>query len=105
VDPKLRYPLYVIANRDGVLVVNHDGDDCILLFHSQPLAQRHIDETKTIGATASLVPLAIPHAAALREGLESLPSDITCAIWDATLMPHRFVRMGIDELLEALEAS
>jgi hypothetical protein len=96
----LRYPLYLIANDKGVLVAKTDGKDCVLLFHRKELAERHIAEAKVIGP---LYPLAIPSAETFRQGLESLPTDITCAIWDATIVPRAFVYMGMDELFLALD--
>jgi hypothetical protein len=98
----LRYPLYLIANNKGVLVSNSSGKDCVLLFHRKEFAERHIAETKAIGATVPLYPLAVPDADAFREGLESLPADITCAIWDATVAPGTFVYMEMDDLFRSL---
>ena len=83
-SPALHYPLYLIANDKGVLVANTSGKDCVLLFHRKEVAERHIAEAQVIG---NLYPLAIPNAAAFRQGLESLPADITCALWDATVVP------------------
>ena len=99
-SPALRYPLYLIANDEGVLVSNSSGKDCVLLFHRKEFAERHIAEAKVIGP---LYPLAIPNADAFREGLESLPAEITCAIWDATVVPRAFVHMDMVELFLALE--
>jgi hypothetical protein len=98
---QLRFPVYVLANGDGVLVVHNDGDDCVLLFHDKVHAMRHIEETKSLGSPLVVYPLAVPDAEALRHGLESLPADITCAIWDATLDAGAFVSVGIHELLGA----
>ena len=84
--PALRYPLYLIANDQGVLVTSAGGQDCVLLFHRLELAQRHIAEAKLSGP---LHPLVIPDADAFREGLESLPPSIRGAIWDATIVPRR----------------
>jgi hypothetical protein len=95
----LRFPVYVLANSEGVLVVNNDGDDCVLLFHDETQAVRHIEETRSLGAKMVVYPLPIPDAESLRQGLESLPSEITCAIWDATLESGEFVSVGIHELL------
>ncbi len=96
----LRYPLYLLANDRGVLVANASGNDCVLLFHSKELAERHLVGAKVI---RGLYPLAIPDAEAFREGLESLPLEITCAIWDVTTAPGAFVYMGMSELLLALD--
>jgi hypothetical protein len=96
----LCYPLFLIANDKGVLVANSGGKDCVLLFHRKEFAERHIAETKVNGR---LSPLAIPSAEAFREGLNSLPPDITCAIWDATIAPGTFVYMEMNELLFALD--
>jgi hypothetical protein len=96
----LRYPLYLIANDNGVLVASTGGKDCVLLFHQLELAQRHIAEAKMTGP---LYPLAIPDADAFREGLESLPPSIRCAIWDATVVPRSFFYMDLVDLFMALE--
>jgi hypothetical protein len=40
----LRFPVFVIAGRDGVVVVNTCGKDCILLFHWRELAKKQIDK-------------------------------------------------------------
>ena len=97
---ELHYPLYLIANDHGVLVSNSSGKDCVLLFHRKELAERHIVEAKLLGR---LYPLAIPDADSFREGLESLPREITCAIWDATVVPHGFIYMEMVDLFLALE--
>ena len=96
---QLHFPVFVLASSEGVLIVNHEGHDCILLFHDWAHALRHIAETKSLGSKLTINPLAIPDADAFRQGLESLPSDITCAIWDATLEPGGFVSVGIHEVL------
>jgi hypothetical protein len=104
VSLSLRYPIYVIANHEGVLVVNKDGQDCVLLFHAIELAQRHIDQNRAMATKTTLYPLAVPNAEALREGLQSLPAEITCAVWDATGIQGNFVQMGVDELLRAVSS-
>jgi len=96
----LRYPLYLIASDKGVLVASSSGNDCVLLFHRREFAERHIAEGKMI---EGLWPLAIPNAEAFREGLESMPADITCAIWDVTVAPGTFVYMGMKELFRAID--
>jgi hypothetical protein len=102
-NPTLRYPLYLIANDKGVLVANTNGKDCVLLFHRKELAERHIAEADSLAATTGLYPLAIPNAETFRDGLASLPADITCAIWDATVVPRAFVYMDLDKLFVALD--
>jgi hypothetical protein len=101
--PNLRYPLYLIANDKGVLVVNKNGKDCVLLFHRKELAERHIAEANAIGTSLLLYPLAVPDADAFRQGLKSLPADITCAIWDATIVSHDFAHVGMNELYRAID--
>jgi hypothetical protein len=97
---ELRYPLYLIANDHGVLVSTSGGKDCVLLFHRKELAERHILEAELLGR---LYPLAIRSKDAFREGLESLPREITCAVWDATVVPHGFIYMDMADLFLALE--
>lgn len=101
--PAMRYPLYLIANDKGVLVANTHGKDCVLLFHSKQLAERHIAENTETQTTMLLYPLAVPDADAFRQGLESLPDSIHCAIWDATVAPGTFVYMEMHDLLHAIE--
>jgi hypothetical protein len=66
------------------------------------LAQRHIDQNLALADVPS-VPLAVPDSASLREGLKSLPPEVTCAVWDATVAPPRFHHTSIDDLLEAID--
>jgi hypothetical protein len=61
-------------------------------LHRLELAERHIAESKAIDP---LYPLEIPNADAFRRGLESLPAYITCAIWDATVVPRAFVYVDL----------
>jgi hypothetical protein len=98
---RLNYPVYVIANDEGVLVVNNDGKDCILLFRDRTHAERHIRQAQEIGSKLQVYPLAIPDARALRDGIVSLPPDITCAIWDANLAAGAFVQVAIQEVFQA----
>lgn len=100
VDSALRYPLYVIANDLGVLVSNVSGKDCVLLFHRKEFAERHIAQAMLAGP---LYPLAISDADAFRQGLESLPPEINCAIWDATVVPREFIYIEVVDLFRALE--
>ena len=102
-DLMLRYPVFVIANQQGVLVAHESGNDCILLFHSKDVAELHIQQVAASGAEVPLYPLEIADADALRAGLASLPPDITCAIWDATATARKFVHTAIDELFDALD--
>jgi hypothetical protein len=99
----LHYPLYLIANDKGVLVANSAGRDCVMLFHHKETAERHIAEATVIERLHPLYPLAIPNADAFRQGLKSLPADISCAIWDATVVPSAFVYTDLDELFLALD--
>lgn len=101
----LSYPVYVIASRDGVVVVKTDGKDCILLFHSRELAEQQIDKIQASHPSlGSLHALPVPDGQALRDGLKNLPPDITCAVWDATGTPARFNHICFDDLLVALSS-
>jgi hypothetical protein len=86
------------------LVAHTVGKDCVMLFHSKELAERHIVEAYIIGRLHPLYPLAIPSADAFRQGLESLPTHVTCATWDATVAPQVFLYMEMGELFTALDA-
>ncbi len=97
----LRYPIYVIANQEGVLVVKVDDEECVLLFHDRELAQRHIYANPGIATGATLRPLAVPDAESFEEGLRGLPANVTCAVWDAGAQ-RGFIHIGVDELLLAL---
>ncbi len=94
------YPVYVVASRDGVVVVNTDGADCILLFHSQQLAEKQIEKIRSSPPQLGLLhALSVPSAQALREGLKGLPNGITCVVWDPTGTPAGFKHVCLDELL------
>src|SRR4249920_2119454 len=86
-----QFPVYVIASQDGIVVVKTDGKECILLFHASDLAHQQIKRIQVshpdLGALRALL---VPDADALRIGLESLPPDITCAVWDPTGTPGGF---------------
>ena len=100
----LHFPVYVVASRDGVVVVDTKGKDCILLFHSRELAVQQIYKIQS--AHSKLGPLhalLVPDAQALREGLKDLPPDITCAVWDATGSSAGFVHVCFADLLLALK--
>jgi hypothetical protein len=98
--PKLKYPVYLIASRNGVVVVTIDGNDCILLFHARDLAEKQIEKIQsTHPALGPLHALAVPNADSFREGLKGLPDNITCAVWDQTGAPAAFNHVGVDELL------
>jgi hypothetical protein len=100
--PALLYPLYLIANDTGVLVAKTRGKFCIMLFHRKQFADRHIAEAAGLRSSTPFYPLAIQNADAFREGLESLPADINCAVWDATFAPSTFVYMEMNDLLQAI---
>jgi hypothetical protein len=100
---QIHYPVYVLANHDGVLVVNNDGEDCLLLFRDLMHAERHIQETKSIGSKLEVYPLPVPDAESFRHGIESLPADVRCAIWDAALHDGEFVHVDIDEVLRGVQ--
>jgi hypothetical protein len=96
----LRYPIYIIANRDGVVAMNISSKDCILLFPARSLAEEQIKKIRL--SRPQLGPLhALPvfSVEALREGLESLPKDVSCAIWDPTGRPSGFVHVAVGEVL------
>ena len=101
----LRFPVYILASQDGVVVVSSEGKDCIMLFHERGLAERQSQQIQSAHQhLGRLRPLAVPNAAALREGLQSLPPDVTCAVWDQTAAVGRFNHIGIDEILRAAES-
>ena len=102
----LHYPVYVIASRDGIVVVKTDGNDCILLFHAKDLADQHVEKIKSSQPLLGpLHSLAVPNAEALADGLESLPTDVTCAVWDPTGTPAGFSHVAVDELLRVARLS
>jgi hypothetical protein len=102
---KLHFPVYIIANRDGVAVVVTDGKDCIMLFHEREIAERQAELIEsTHPELGSLHPLAVPNAGELREGLRSLPAEVTCAVWDPLGSPAKFNHMGVDDVLLAAES-
>jgi hypothetical protein len=99
----LRYPVYVIASRDGVVVVKTDGKDCIMLFHAKDPAEQQIEKIQSAHPLlGSLHALPVPNSEALREGLKELPLDVTCAVWDPTGTPAEFNHVCLDDLLLAL---
>ena len=102
----LPYPVYVIASRDGVKVAMTEGKECILLFHTKDLADQHVEKIKSsqplLGALHSL---AVPNAEALADGLESLPANVTCVVWDPTGTPAGFSHVAVDELLRMARLS
>jgi hypothetical protein len=101
----LRFPVYILASQDGVVVVSNEGKDCIMLFHEHSLAELQGRQIQSVHQhLGKLRPLAVPSAAALREGLHSLPPDVTCAVWDQTAAAGTFTHVGIDEILRAAES-
>ena len=101
----IQYPVYLIASRDGVVVVNADGQDCIMLFHAKDLAEQQIEKIQSAHPRlGALRALPVPDAEALRDGLKGLPPEITCAVWDPNGMPAGFNHVGIDELLGSLKS-
>jgi hypothetical protein len=95
----LHYPVYVIASCDGVVVVNTNGKDCILLFHAKDFAEQHIKKIQSSRQLlGSLHAMPVPDADALRDGLEGLPADVNCAVWDPTGPSAGFVHIAIDDL-------
>lgn len=99
----LHYPVYVVASRDGVVVVNTKSQDCILLFHSRELAVQQIDKIQASHPQLGpLHALPVPDAQALREGLKDLPPNVSCAVWDPTGTPAGFNHVCFDDLLLAL---
>ena len=96
----IHYPIYVIASRDGVVVVNTNGQECILLFHARELAERQIAMIQTSHPGLGVLhALPVPDAQALREGLRSLPENVNCAVWDPQGTPMGFTHVGVDELM------
>ena len=99
-DLSLRFPVFVIASDNGFVVVKSDEKDCIMLFHSKELADLQIKKIspshRSLGPLHSLT---VTNAALLAEGLQELPPDVTCAVWDPTGTPAGFVHVAVDELL------
>ena len=101
----LWYPVFIIASRDGVVVVNTDGKDCIMLFHAKDLAEKQIAKIQPSHRRLGLLhALPVPNAKGLRDGLRGLPADVTCAVWDPTGTPVGFTHVGVDELIRAAES-
>lgn len=99
----LRFPIYVIANRAGVVVVNTKGKDCVLLFHSRELAEDQIEKINgSHRQLGTLHALAVPDVAALREGLHDFSPSVTCAVWDPTGTPAGFMHVLFEDLLLSL---
>jgi len=99
----LSYPVFVVASRDGVVVVATKGKDCILLFHSEELALEQIEKIRcSHPQLGPLHALPVANAAALRDGLKDLPADVTCAVWDPTGSSAGFYHMCFDDLLKTL---
>jgi hypothetical protein len=97
------YPVYVVASSDGVVVVATDGKDCILLFHARDIAEQQIARIQASHPRLGpLHALPIPNEQALREGLQDLPQNVTCAVWDATGPSTGFQHICLRDLLIAL---
>ena len=98
----LRFPVYVIANKDGILVATIDGRDCVLMFDSEELAANHIATNDALGGITIPYPVELPDLNALRQCIQCLPPNITCALWDGSNQPDRFRAIGLGDLIHAL---
>src|SRR5262245_48999553 len=96
----LHYPVFVIASRDGVVAVKSEGLDCVMLFHDRATAEQQIRQIEVAQPQVGrLQALPIRDAESLKEGLESLPRDVPCVVWDLTGRPDRCDRMAVADLL------
>jgi hypothetical protein len=98
----IHFPVYAIASTEGVLVLTIDGKQCVLLFETWELTKAHIEHVHDLGFSALQV-LKIPDAQSLREGLETLPSDVCCALFDTGKSPEEFEYVAIGDLLQMIE--
>lgn len=97
---RLSFPVFLIGSIDGVVVVKTDDGECIMLFHSKELAEEQIQKIeRSHPQLGTLRALEVTSAALLAEGLQGLPSDVTCAVWDPTGGVGAFTHLSVDELL------
>ena len=98
----LRFPIFLIASADGVTVIITEDGECIMLFHTKELAMTKIEKLAISHPQLSaLQALEVPSARSLAEGLQELPADVTCAVWDPTEPAAGFVHVSVDELIRS----
>jgi hypothetical protein len=98
----IRFPVYALTAPDGVLAITVEGRECVLLFETRAAASAHLEHVQALGLS-SLEVLKIPNAAELRDGLKSLPKEVTCALWDSGNSPHEFDYFRLTDLVRMLK--
>lgn len=96
----LRFPVFLIASDDGVVVVKTDGNECIMLFHTKELAQQQLKKIELSHPQfAPLDALEVTSPAGLTQGLKDLPPEVTCAVWDPMGQSAGVAHVSVDELI------
>lgn len=101
----IRYPVFLIANLDGIVAARINGKDCIMLFHAKYLAERQIEMIESSHPLLGVL-FAVPirSAEALRNALELLRDDTTLAVWNPVSIRAGFTHVAIDDLIRAVES-
>jgi hypothetical protein len=103
----LRYPVHVVLSggpddEDGLVVVEVDGNDCLLLFRSRELAELYLEQAQAAGSEPPLTLRACHGDAELEHLLAQLPASVSHVVWDATREARVLKVTAVSDLLAVL---
>jgi hypothetical protein len=106
-EMSLRYPVYAVlaaeaGGDESLVVVELDGNDCLLLYRTRELAELYLEQAD---ATDDGGPLTLRPCAGdteLEHLLAQLPPSVSQVLWDATPRARALRLTPVRDLLEVL---
>lgn len=105
----LRYPVYTILSgapggEQGLVVVEVEGQDCVLLFRNREPAELYLEQAKSDGGEPPLVLEEYRSDEELEHLLTQLPSAVANVLWDATPQARALRLTAVADLLAAVRS-
>jgi hypothetical protein len=105
----LRYPVFAVLSDEpdggeGLVVVEIDGEESILLFRSREVGELYLQQVESTGEEPPLTLHECRGDEELKDLLTQLPSSVANVVWDATLEAQALKMTAIPDLLAALQA-
>jgi hypothetical protein len=106
-EMSLRYPVFAVLSAEpggeqGLVVVEVDGQDSLLLFRNREVAELYLEAAEADNAPLTLHEL--PGDEELEHLLAQLPTSTTQVVWDATPRARALRVTPVADLLDVLRS-
>jgi hypothetical protein len=104
----LRYPVFAVVapdedGEDGLVVVEVEGKECILLFRSREVGELYLEQLQSAAQPGAFGLQEQRGDEELRHLLDQLPPSVEGVVWDSSLRPRAVMMTTVPDLLAVLD--